>query len=194
MKTTTKVFLGLAAAGLAVGAYKDISDRGPSEPDYPASATAAQKASILLEHRIKRSDRELVEVRDGGDALTIVYRPRDSHDGEGWTKRVLMSAQNALTAIHEARPEGVSVVVIQAQIPVSTPGGPTTYSNGLYLTYNWSDLQTLDWSKWVFWDAGNLPRDISFRRFGLEAALEYCATGSNATNVRIFCQRAEAAR
>lgn len=194
MKTTTKIFLGVAAIGLVAAAYKDISDRGPSEPSYPEGATDAQRASILLEHRIKRADRELVEVKDGGGALTIVYRPRDSHDGEGWTKRVLISTQNALNAIHETRPEGMPVVIVQAQIPVSTPGGPTTYSNGIFLTYNWKDLQSIDWSKWTFWDAGNLPRDISFRKFGLEAALEYCDTGSNVTNVRSFCQRANAAR
>lgn len=194
MKPFTKLSLGAIAIAMAVGAYMDFSERMPLDPVYPADATAEQKADLLLEHRIKRADRELVEVKDSSGALTIVYRPRDSHDGDGWTKRVLMSAQRALVAIKETRPEGVRVVIIQAQIPVSTPAGPTTYSNGLFMTYNWNDLQSIDWSKLTFRDVGNLPRDISFRRFGLEAALEYCNTGSNSSNVRSFCQRAQAAR
>lgn len=191
MKIFTKVSLIAFVAVIGWGYWADSKDRGPSEPTYPPGASADQKTGILVAHKIKRSNRGFVDVKDDRGNLTVVYDAASVWDGESWTKNALMAAVTVLKTVHEIAPGRYHGITVQVKVAVSSPGGKSEYVNGMLLVYNGADFKGVDWSLFTYYDAGSFPRDISFRKFGLESAQEFCQVKRNVENIPKFCNRVE---
>lgn len=178
-----------------VGVLSWVTDRKlASEPEYPAGASNELKAKLLLIHRITVASDELADVFVGDNWIRVTYKPKYTHDGEGWVLRTFSSTKKALVAIKGTGLDKYSKVIFQSQLQVSAPGGPTRYTNGLIMEYNLDGMKDVEYERLLTGDLGELPYNITFRRFGLESALEYCAVEKNLKRSPVFCRRAEAAR
>lgn len=141
--------------------------------------------------RVKALSDRIIDVTDyAPDTMVITWFEPSIYDGASWISDFFKDSKKILSRFSEAaKSQGYTRVSFIVQIPTKDNLGHSAKDTGMKVTFNPQDLKTANWEGMSGFDMTSLPSEIVFRRFGLEAGVEYCKDKDRADLSRDFCSQ-----
>lgn len=178
--------LAVILTGMLIAFGVTECQRGPLNPELADDISEAQKTWLTIEHRIKRSDPALTEVRRDQQALTVLYRPGTcADDCEPWVPHMLRVVGHGLAALNGA-PGGKQYT----QVTVKARG---LADDDVELVYDMQGFDAIKTQQGGYVTFASMPRNLNFSGAALAQAQDYCQGPSARGFYPEFCDRVGAA-
>ena len=145
-----------------------------------------------FEDRVKSLSENVTEVRSmtDGEITTIAHVQQTAGGGEYLVSSFFDDARVILSRLVDANHgKPLKTVHFFVKYPAADRLGNSFDALGMEITYDMAAFQGAQWGNMTFFDLAELPSEVSFRRIGAQAAIEYCNEGDNVKYTPTFCSK-----
>ncbi|PRP71736.1 hypothetical protein BUE93_04835 [Chromobacterium amazonense] len=173
---------------------KPVAPPAPAEPaikDKRLDQLTAADEQVIKDSIKKLQEDEIAEVSFvSPEFVKITYLRKSVWDDKHWVSSFMHDALRLVQKLPQASaPFKFKKVTFLVQTATVDKLGRKGHQLGMAVTYNTEDFNGANWGNMSAWNMADMASEVSFRRLGLESAVEYCKDEDNAKYANVFCRR-----
>ncbi|WP_054287170.1 hypothetical protein [Gulbenkiania mobilis] len=159
-------------------------------PEPPKPVPTVENSPEAIKEQIKKLKPEIQEVSLTTESVLITHLRKPVWDGKHWVSSFFFDTLDIIKAFPQiAGTDKLRTITFLVRTPTVDQMGKEGDQLGMKVTYELPPFKAANWNNMSAWNMANLPKDIEFKRLGLESAVEYCKDEDNAKNANTFCRR-----